>query len=114
MYREQGNVALHDGRNTEASCVEVSLVADPTGDIAELSACTLSDLIASREVSCVEVAAAYLDQIEHTNPTYNAIVSLRERDDILADAREKDELLTRGIRQGWLHGFPLAIKDLAR
>jgi len=38
---------------------------------------------------------------------------LRERDDILADAREKDELLARGVRQGWLHGFPPAIKDLA-
>jgi amidase len=25
----------------------------------------------------------------------------------------KGQLLARGIRQGWLHGFPLAIKDLA-
>jgi len=58
MYRDLGNVTLRDGRNTEPSCVEVSFVADRTGDIAELSACTLSDSIASREVSCVEVAAA--------------------------------------------------------
>jgi amidase len=111
MYLDQRNVALRDGRNTVPSGVEVSFDADRT--IVELSACTLSDLIASRKVSCVEVASAYLDQIGRINPTYNAIVSLRERDHILTDAREKDELLARGIRQGWLHGFPLAIKDLA-
>jgi len=113
MHHGQSDIALREGWNAEPSCVEMSFVADRTGDIVALSACTLADLIASREVSCVEVAAAYLDQIGRINPTYNAIVSLRERDDILADAREKDELLARGIRLGWLHGFPLAIKDLA-
>ena len=31
----------------------------------------------------------------------------------MAEAHEKDRLLARGIRQGWMHGFPQAIKDLA-
>lgn len=84
-----------------------------TPDILELGACALSDLIASREASCVEVLTVYLDQIERTNPSYNAIVSMRGREEILTEAREKDALLARGIRQGWLHGFPQAIKDLA-
>jgi amidase len=70
-------------------------------------------MIAARELSCVEVATAYLDHIERTNPAYNAIVSLRDRQDILKEAREKDGLLARGLRQGWMHGFPQAIKDLA-
>jgi amidase len=90
-----------------------SLAPAQTPDILELGACALSDLITSREVSCIEVIGVYLDHIARTNSAYNAIVSLRERDDILADAREKDALLSRGVRQGWLHGFPQAIKDLA-
>ena len=81
--------------------------------VVELGACALSDLIASQAVSCVEVMTAYLGHIERTNPSYNAIVSLRGHDEILAEAREKDALLARGIRQGWLHGIPQAIKDLA-
>jgi amidase len=82
-------------------------------DILGLGACTLSDLIGSRDISCVEVMTVYLGHIERTNPFYNAIVSMRGREEILADAREKDTLLARGVRQGWLHGFPQAIKDLA-
>jgi amidase len=112
MYHDQRNVAFGDP-SAAAPCVSASFAADPDDDIVELSACALSDLIAQREVSCAEVASAYLDHIEGTNPTYNAIVSLRQRDDIVAEAKQKDELLARGIRQGWLHGFPLAIKDLA-
>jgi amidase len=93
--------------------LRLELATAQTPDIIELGACALSDLIASREVSCVEIMTAYLDHIEQTNPAYNAIVSLRDREDILTDAREKDAQLARGIRRGWLHGFPQAIKDLA-
>src|SRR6478752_5221047 len=82
-------------------------------DIIALGACQLSDMIVSRAISCREVASQYLDNIERVNPPYNAIVSLRTRDAILLDARERDELLSRGIRRGWLHGIPQAIKDLA-
>jgi amidase len=90
-----------------------SLAPEQTSDILELGACALSDLIASREVSCLEVMSAYLDHIGRTNPLYNAIVSLRDRDQLLSEARDKDALLANGIRQGWLHGVPQAIKDLA-
>ena len=81
--------------------------------ILNIDACALSDLIAARAISCAEVATIYLDHIGRSNPAYNAIVSMRDRDDILAEAREKDSLLARGLRQGWMHGFPQAIKDLA-
>ena len=82
-------------------------------EILTLDACELSDLIAARTVSCVEVTTAFLDHIQRTNPIYNAIVSVRDRDEIIIEAREKDDLLARGVRQGWMHGFPQAIKDLA-
>jgi amidase len=93
--------------------LSASLAPNPDIEILDLGACALSDLIASREVSCADVAAIYLDHIERTNGAYNAIVSLRDRDEILAEARGKDALLARGVRQGWLHGIPQAIKDLA-
>jgi amidase len=82
-------------------------------DIPNFGACTLSELIAVRALSCEEAVTAYLDHIERVNPSYNAIVSLRDRDAILAEARGKDDLLARGTRQGWMHGVPVAIKDLA-
>lgn len=48
------------------------------------------------------------------HPThYNALVSLRGREDLLAEARARDEQLARGQRLGWLRGFPVAVKDLA-
>ena len=52
--------------------------------------------------------AAYLARIEAVNPALNAIVSLRDRDDIMADARAADDQSPKG----WLHGMPIAIKDL--
>jgi amidase len=93
--------------------ISADLAANQPSVILDLDACALSDLIAARGVSCVEVATAYLDHIERTNPFFNAIVSIRDREEILIEAREKDALLARGTRQGWLHGFPQAIKDLA-
>src|SRR5690349_5283566 len=56
---------------------------------------------------------AYLDHIERLNPVVNAVVSLRPRADLLAEARDKDAMLERGEYAGWMHGFPHAVKDLA-
>src|SRR5580692_1369057 len=56
-------------------------------DIVMMDAVALAGAIRSRQVSCAEVMTAYLDHIERLNPRVNAI--------------------------GALHGFPLAVKDLA-
>jgi amidase len=56
--------------------------------------------------------AAYLDRIERYNPVYNAIVSLRERDELLEEARVADRELDAGHYRGWMHGMPQAVKDL--
>jgi amidase len=113
MYHDRPGLARSATARASAADLRIDLAPTQTLDIPELGACALSDLIASREVSCVEVMTACLDHIERTNPPLNAIVSLRARDEILTDARDKDALLDRGIRLGWLHGFPQAIKDLA-
>ncbi len=79
-------------------------------DLTELDATVLSNLLEARKVSAVEVMTATLDRIEQINPKITAIVSLRDRDDLLDEARQADA----GPRKGWLHGVPMAIKDLQK
>ena len=74
----------------------------------------LSSLIHDRDVSCREVMVAYLDRIDAVNPAVNAIVALQPRETLLAQADERDRQLARGESCGWMHGFPLAVKDLAQ
>ncbi len=61
-----------------------------------------------KRIGAVETARAFLEQIERHNTAVNAIVSLRPRGDILAEA----ERLDRNEPAGPLHGLPIAIKDL--
>ena len=82
-------------------------------DITLLDGLALAEAIRSRRVSCLDVMTAFLDRIERLNPRANAIVSLRDRDACLSDARARDDDLTDGLHRGPLHGFPQAIKDLS-
>jgi amidase len=77
-----------------------------------LGAIALADAIRARQVSCVEVMSAYLDHIQRINPLVNAIVALRDRDTLLAEAKEKDAHIACGKVTGPLHGLPFAVKDL--
>lgn len=72
----------------------------------------LAGAIRTKKVSCVEVMTAYLDHIGRVNSKVNAIVSLQPRDMLLAEAKAKDADLAAGRYAGFLHGFPLAPKDL--
>lgn len=67
----------------------------------------LSDL-ASGDLSAAELMQATLKQIEAVNPKVNAIVALRDADDLMAEAHAADQSKTRGP----LHGLPIAVKDL--
>jgi amidase len=78
-------------------------------EITDLGAVALSDRLAQGEVSAAEVMAVTLDRIDRVNPALNAIVSLRDRDALMDEARAADG----APRKGWLHGIPVAIKDLA-
>ena len=77
-------------------------------DLTGQTATALSEMISARAVSSVEVMIAYLDRIARENGAINAIVSLRDTDDLMAEARAADA----GPRRGWLHGMPFAVKDL--
>jgi amidase len=77
--------------------------------LSDLSASTLSRLIAARQVAPSEVMADHLARIAKVNPAVNAVVSLRDVGDLMAEARAADDTGPTG----WLHGIPFAIKDLA-
>jgi amidase len=81
-------------------------------DPAALDASDLAQAIERRAVSCREVMRAYLERIERLNPLVNAIVSLQDHDRLLVQAAERDAQLAQGHRLGWMHGFPIAVKDL--
>ena len=85
----------------------------PADPITALDACALSAAIHARQLSCREVMRAYLERIDALNPRVNAIVSLQPRDALLAQADRHDAELAAGRSLGWMHGFPMAIKDLA-
>ena len=85
---------------------------DPAALLA-LDAGALSRRIADRAVSCRELMQATLQRIHALNPVHNAIVSLRPDAELLAEADACDAALARGEAQGWMHGFPLAVKDLS-
>ena len=82
-------------------------------NLTHLPALALSALVQRRAVSCHEVMAAYLDHIGRLNPAVNAIVSAQPRDVLLAKAAAADAALAQGQSQGWMHGLPHAVKDLA-
>ena len=82
-------------------------------ELLALDATRLARVIAARQVSCRELMQATLDRIARLNPTFNAIVSLRDGATLLAEADARDAQLARGERLGWMHGFPIAIKDLS-
>jgi amidase len=73
----------------------------------------LSGRIARREVSPVEVMRATLERISAVNDGINAIVSLRDREALMGEARLSEARLMAEGPGGWLHGLPVAIKDLS-
>jgi len=81
-------------------------------EITSLSATALSEAIHARRVACTDVMTAYLARIERFNPAINAVVSLRDANGLMAEAAACDGELSSGRSRGWMHGLPIAIKDL--
>ncbi len=67
--------------------------------------------IKAQEISCVEVAKQFLTQINRHNAEVNAISDLRNYDEILAEAAQKDREIKEGKFLGLLHGLPMTVKD---
>lgn len=76
--------------------------------LTDLSASELSARIAAGRLTSAALMAATLDRIDAVNPAINAVVALRPRAELMAEAAAADA----APRRGWLHGIPFAIKDL--
>jgi amidase len=78
-------------------------------DIMNQDALSLSKAIDRGQLSAAELMQATLARINAVNGKVNAIVSLRDADELMQEARAADD----APRKGWLHGIPMAIKDLS-
>jgi amidase len=77
-------------------------------DLICMSATALAEAIAARKLAPSEVMAAHLDRIAACNAAVNAIVSMPDPEALMTQARAADD----APRKGWLHGLPIAVKDL--
>ncbi|MGG7564610.1 amidase [Rhodovulum sp. DZ06] len=77
-----------------------------------LSAAEQQAAMARGALTAEALMEATLAQVAALNPTFNAIIALRPREELLAEARAADAARAAGRRPGPLHGLPIAIKDL--
>jgi len=80
-------------------------------DISNLTIKHLSKLIASREISCLEVLDATVERIEKLNPKLNAFITILDQS-ARREAKHADSLIKQGKYLGPLHGIPISLKDL--
>jgi amidase len=80
----------------------------PPDDVTAMDATALAQALRARDLTVRDVMAAVLDRIGSVNADINAIVTLRPRDELLAEA----EALDRDGPKGPLWGLPVAVKDL--
>ncbi|KAK0648612.1 amidase signature domain-containing protein, partial [Cercophora newfieldiana] len=62
-------------------------------------------------LTSVDIVNAYLAQIKRYNPKLNLVISLREHDELLADAQQRDEERKAGNIRSPFHGLPFLAKD---
>jgi aspartyl-tRNA(Asn)/glutamyl-tRNA(Gln) amidotransferase subunit A len=79
-------------------------------DLAYAPATELLDLIATRQVSPVELTEFYYNRIDRLDPQLNAYLLLAQ-DSAMEAAREAEAAVVRGDELGPLHGLPISIKD---
>lgn len=70
----------------------------------------LSDLLAQKKISSVELTQTYLARIKTLNPVYNAFITVDEARS-LAEAKAADAMIAAGKKSA-LTGIPIAQKDI--
>lgn len=68
-------------------------------------------LIHNGQMSSKDVLLAFLDQIKRHQIEINAITDLRNSEELIKEAEEKDLMLKNGQKMGPLHGLPMTVKD---
>lgn len=70
----------------------------------------LSEMLASKQISCTELTNKYLEEIEKANKSLNAYVAVTE-EQALQTAKEVDEKIAQGKKLSPLEGIPMTLKD---
>src|ERR1700730_6962159 len=100
-------------RNNAASFKPPSGIhPNPHSEICFMRATDLAVMIREKKLSVREVMEAHLRQIERVNPKVNAIVTLVDEDQLMAQAGTADDIIAKGKSLGPLHGLPVGVKDL--
>ena len=71
----------------------------------------LAGLIATKQVSPVEITELYFERIERLDSQLHAYLALM-RDEAVQAARAAEEAVVRGDQLGPLHGVPISVKDM--
>src|SRR5258708_21766669 len=85
---------------------------NPYGEICFMRVTDLAAMLREKKLSAREVMQAHLRQIERVNPKVNAIVTLVDEDQLMAQARAADEIIAKGNPFGPLQRLPVVVKDL--
>ena len=80
-------------------------------DLAQMTAGELKALLADGRTSSREVMSAVLQEIDRRESDVQAFISVRDGDELLAEADAVDQRRGRGENVGVLAGLPVAIKD---
>jgi amidase len=90
-----------------------TFITHPPFDVLSTTALYLRGRLANSTLTSAQIIQAYLDQIHRHNTSgakLNLIVSLRDREELLDEARERDEELAAGKSRGVFHGIPFIAK----
>ena len=79
-------------------------------ELAYLSATDLLELIATKQVSPVELTQLYFSRIDRLDSQLNSYLLLT-REEAMKTAKAAEEAVIRGEDLGALHGLPISIKD---
>lgn len=80
-------------------------------DLTALGAIEARNLIASKQLSPVELTEACISQVESLDHAVNALIA-RDFDGALEGARMAENVVMSGEPLGALHGLPLVVKDM--
>ena len=80
-------------------------------DLTSQSVAELGGRMRAKEISPVEVAAAFIERADALEPRVGAFVT-RMADEALASARAAEAEVAAGVYRGPLHGIPVGVKDI--
>lgn len=109
-----GGAALLAGRVPGLWGVDSSVAAVPRPAVddapwIEATISRLQELLASGELSSLELTKGYLGRIKRLNPLLHALIETNPQ--AIGIAAQRDAERKRGIIRGPLHGIPIVVKD---